>query len=305
MKVNLPCCKLCSSIELEEIIVRDWLYGGSASYTYYECRVCGTLALNENSFPVGIDLYDENYGSFIPNRENRFFLFGLLRSLRNRIVLLHPESLVANLLNYLRPLPFEFMAISGFAKRGSRILDVGCGMGKYLMELRSAGFENLQGLDPFLGSDIKVENGVTLKKGRIEDVSDEFDVIISHHSLEHSEDPLAMIKAMARNLALGGHLIITVPVLGKLYKRFKGFSYIIQAPQHTVLYTVDGLVHLAKLADLELVAMSRGKEFEGDWLKFSQSWMSKGLNGDDDRRDEIANDLQGPGDNVTFVFKVR
>jgi 2-polyprenyl-3-methyl-5-hydroxy-6-metoxy-1,4-benzoquinol methylase len=261
---------------------------------------CETLALQDCHDLPGEDYYNESYGSFVAEDRVRPFFLKFLRNLRNRIVFLHPKSLLASIILWLRPLPYEFSALSLFSKRDSRILDVGCGSGKYLKELSECGYSNLHGIDPFLQTDKVKVGSVVIRKLSIESLEEQYDVIVSHHSLEHSPDPFLMLVSMSRNLSSTGYLILTVPVLGKLYRQFKEYSYIIQAPQHTFLFTIDGLISTAHRSGLELVDLNRGKEFEDDWIRYSIEWMSR-----DDRifEESMMNVFQGEGDNVTFIFK--
>lgn len=296
-------CKICGSSDITSVDVRDWIAKGENVYTYDECGKCGTLAIrNLNDIP-GPDHYNMTYGSFTESELVGGAIKRRLRAFRNRYVLLKFDSILACIFNYIKPLPFEFSALSRYANSKSKILDVGCGSGKYLRELRAAGYTNVSGIDPFLGKDEDVVSNIPIRKKKIEEIFEKFDIIISHHSLEHSEDPLSMLNAFRRNLSPDGYAIITVPVLGKLYQRYRQYTYIIQAPQHAFLFTVDGVIFAAKFAGLELVEMRRGTEFEREWINISNLWRSKSGHKINEPIDKKSLAMVGPGDNVTYVFK--
>jgi 2-polyprenyl-3-methyl-5-hydroxy-6-metoxy-1,4-benzoquinol methylase len=296
-------CKICNSLDITEVQVCDWLVNGDNVYTYDECARCGTLSIRNTKDAPGPEHYNSNYGSFTDEVVGSNTLRNVLRGIRNRYVLMRSNSVLAHIFNYIKPLPFEFTALSKYANSKSSIVDVGCGSGKYLRELSAAGYKNLSGIDPFLGKEEDVISGISIRKKKIEEVSERFDIIISHHSLEHSEDPILMLMAIAKNLNNNGYAIITVPVLGKLYQEYKEYAYIIQAPQHTFLFTVYGLIYIAHVAGLELVEMRRGKEFESEWVDISNNWKSRGSERRQKSIDCKVSKLDGPGDNVTFVFK--
>lgn len=303
MDENTAYCKICKSPDITGVLICDWLTKGENFYEYDECVKCGTLAIRNLKDVPGPEHYNENYGSFTENEVKGHLLRRLLREFRNRYVLLRPNSVLAAFFNYIKPLPFEFTVISKYSNPKSLVLDVGCGSGKYLRELSGAGYQNLSGIDPFLDIDQVIISGIPIRKKKIEEISEQFDIIISHHSLEHSKDPHLMLSAIMKNLSPNGFAIITIPILGKLYHKYRKYTYIIQAPQHTFLFTVYGMIYAAHLAGLELVEMQRGSEFEEEWIKISSDWKRRASEKNSQHPDERSLELDGPGDNVTFVFK--
>ncbi|MEO8216867.1 MAG: class I SAM-dependent methyltransferase [Acidobacteriota bacterium] len=100
-------------------------------------------------------------------------------------------------------------------ERPGKALDVGCGRGFLLANLRDHGFDPL-GLEV---SDVAAWHarhvlGLPVRIARVEDLDLEdssFNVVIFWHSLEHLTNPLAAIDRARRMLRPGGLLVIAVP----------------------------------------------------------------------------------------------
>lgn len=108
--------------------------------------------------------------------------------------------------------------------RETRILDIGCGGGELLRDLRHAGFEQVTGID------ISEESIAFCKRGQIPsvyrmdaaklDFSDaSFDLIIASDILEHTQDDGAVLREWRRVLSDRGVLILFVPAFMFLWSR--------------------------------------------------------------------------------------
>jgi 2-polyprenyl-3-methyl-5-hydroxy-6-metoxy-1,4-benzoquinol methylase len=96
-----------------------------------------------------------------------------------------------------------------------RVIDIGCGPGYYLSQLKPLGFDEL-GIDfnPDMVRFAKEKMGVNAMVGRIEDVinmSARFDLALLTHVLEHVEDPPGLLHSIRQLLKPHGILFVEVP----------------------------------------------------------------------------------------------
>lgn len=85
------------------------------------------------------------------------------------------------------PNPFFDLIISRTGiNYNSKILDVGCGVGNYLLALKRIGFKNLIGVDPYINKEI-TDGDVKIYKKTINELTDsqKHDFIMFNHSFEH------------------------------------------------------------------------------------------------------------------------
>ena len=99
-------------------------------------------------------------------------------------------------------------------KRGGRLLDVGCASGYFLAAARACGFE-AEGveLSTWAAEEARKHFGVRVTIGESDILGREprFDAITMWHSLEHTRDPLATVRAARALLRPGGVLAIELP----------------------------------------------------------------------------------------------
>ncbi|MBI5878468.1 MAG: class I SAM-dependent methyltransferase [Chloroflexi bacterium] len=139
-------------------------------------------------------------------------------------------------------------AIERYVRNG-RLLEVGCGTGLFLDEMRSCGW-NVSGVEPSLHASAYAREslGLNVFSGSLEqfDLSGRsFDVICMWDVLEHLPDPAKALVRLAASLDPGGLLVFSVPNLEGIERRlFKSYWAGWDLPRH--LY----LVPRRALADL-------------------------------------------------------
>lgn len=124
-----------------------------------------------------------------------------------------------------------------------RVLDIGCGSGIGLYNLKKHGW-HVYGLDPsektvkFARKELGLNNVFI---GTLEDKKysvNFFDVIILNHVIEHLPDPKTTLNEIKRILRSGGLLLITTPNFSSLNaKFFRQFWFPLETPRHLYLFT--------------------------------------------------------------------
>lgn len=236
-------CQICggTSSFVRASKVKDWEHNVPGEYEYRECAACGQTQIEP--FPTLDDLikaYPEDYPCHMDMRATKgriyIFLFGIHASLSLRKLkhLIKPEA---------------------------RIIDVGCGNGYFLNLLRSAGFNNLVGID-FNETSVRLcqAKGLKVVRGLFPEYQAEpasFDVIVMNNYLEHVLNPIAELRKARLLLRPGGIFFGGVPNLSsldqKIFGRFWGGFH---APRHTFLFSENQLKKLlveAGFSSVEIV----------------------------------------------------
>ncbi len=138
-----------------------------------------------------------------------------------------------------------------------RILDIGCGNGRWLSALRKLGWQT-SGVEKNRGASgyardklhLDVRTGDLLDY-RYRDKS--FDVVTMWHSLEHLYDPLRTLKEIGRILNNNGLLVIAVPNIDCFIARvFKTYWYGLQLPIHLIAFTPESITKMLKSAGFDV-----------------------------------------------------
>jgi SAM-dependent methyltransferase len=207
------------------------MFGTREHFAYFECQACGCLSIQDQP-PNLSDFYPADYYSFTEG--------GLpsAHRLYNRMTL-SPLFFLVHWLLFASAGMLHRMSLD----RQKRILDVGCGTGELIADLRSLGYR-AEGVDPFIRHDIADEYGVRVRKLQLRDIADEFDVVLFHHSLEHM--PMDALGLARRRVRKGGLCVVVIPVANWAWKHY-GINWVqIDAPRHLVLHTPESLSILAR-----------------------------------------------------------
>jgi len=129
--------------------------------------------------------------------------------------------------------------------RGARLLDIGCGNGRFLLQMRAAGWD-VSGVEADPASAAQaIEAGLNVKVGTLENLAlpdSYFDAVSLHHVLEHLHRPLETLRRCRAVLKPGGTIVIATPNFSAVgHVTFGPDWFPLQSPTHLVLFTPESL----------------------------------------------------------------
>ena len=154
-----------------------------------------------------------------------------------------------------------------FKKKKISLLDVGCGTGVFLYEMKKLG-HNVCGLelDERYANFLKQKKiKVFTKKLKKFKTSKKFDLLTFNKVLEHVNDPLQMLKNCKRLLKQKGILYVELPdVRAKIKGKFAGEFCI----DHLQIFSLNSLDQLANKSGFKVLKLERIIEPSGKYTVF-------------------------------------
>ncbi|GFI46422.1 hypothetical protein IMSAGC019_01736 [Lachnospiraceae bacterium] len=243
-------CKICRNSKNNKIyIVHERMLNNGNTFQYLFCDRCGTLQLIDEVVDIG-KYYQEDYLMFknegcayqkkISYRLKAWIYLNL--KLSNRI------NNVFKFYEYRWLYPLKGMHI----RKNSKILDVGCGSGRWLNQLSSLGYKNLYGVDKF--SPDLTNNEWRFIRGDIDAIPEigGYDLITLHHSFEHMDAPMYVLGVIKKQLKSDGICIIRVPVMNEAWSLYGINWYQIDAPRHFFIYSLKAMKYMCNKAGLKV-----------------------------------------------------
>jgi len=211
----------------------DRLHGFGGTYAYHRCSECGLLFMNPRvRSDAAMHVYPQNYQ---PHGTS---------SVRSG-----PPNLARRTLRWLRGTGLPSLVKRSLGPSSS-VLDVGCGAGEFLSELRGEFGCSVAGLDLSEAAAERASQvlGTKVFCGSLENApwkTGSFDLVTSWWSLEHMPDPERALGRMHELLKDGGHLLVAVPNSRSLMAYvFRDRWYHLDCPRHYHLWTPSSLREL-------------------------------------------------------------
>lgn len=230
-------CAICGNREENKRhVAREMMFGYRDEFEYLECSACGCL--QNVSVPEDLErYYGDNYYSVNTRKRKTNRVYEAIKSARTHAFLGDGGRIGGALLRWFGPPGIPPWVRHAGARQDSRILELGCGTGDALQILRSEGFTQLIGADPFLKADIHHGPGLDIYKADVFALEGRFDFIVLDHAFEHIPAQRANLEAMAKLLAPGGTIVIAIPMLGSAWQRYGVNWFQLDAPRHLFLHT--------------------------------------------------------------------
>jgi SAM-dependent methyltransferase len=218
-------CALCGARDEDRLFVgRDRLLGLPGEFTVVQCRGCGLIYTNPRPSPEALgEYYPERYGVYAPEGGQA-----------QRLALYH-RRLARRLHASRRGLP-------------GTVLDVGCGEGTFLAEMRALGWK-CTGLEMDAGAArrARASRGLQVVNSSVDEAAfpDRFDLVTMSHLLEHVPDPRHALHRAAGWLGRGGRLFLTLPNVDSWERRrFEEDWYPWDLPRHLYHFSPETLERL-------------------------------------------------------------
>lgn len=261
-------CRICGNNSCKSYHIREMMFGTNDQFLYWECENCGCLQIDR--YIENIEkYYPENYYSFKSDDLNSYQTNGFLEYIKIKI-LIYNRLVFNNTLKYiftrLRSSNYQFLNLSMRikAKPYSKILDVGCGNGQFLYELYKLGFSKLKGVDKYIPESFTLFKKIEVLKKDLTEINDKFNIITMHHSFEHMQSQLEVLKNAYKLLYSNGVLILRIPIKNEAWKIYKENWVQIDAPRHYYIHTVESIKLLAENAGFRIETI----EFDSTSFQF-------------------------------------
>ena len=239
-------CSVCSSHNYHAIVAEEKMFGMGGQFQYRECQDCGHVELTE--IPQDISrYYPSNYYSFRQPSPLKTYL----KTKRSAHTHGNRNLIGALIERKIGPDPTAEWFRHAGVKKTDRILDVGCGSGIFLRDLREAGYTSIMGVDPYIEKDFQY-GSIHIKKMSAFDLNQKFDFIMLNHSFEHMLEPVKMMKQLAKLLDKDGTLLIRVPVIGDAWNTYRENWVGLDAPRHFFIPSLSSFSLMAEQSKLKI-----------------------------------------------------
>lgn len=241
MSVSTRCIACGFGIWHPYAVARDRMFNRREPFYYQQCERCGLIRQHPRISLVRLKSHYPSSDYYAYKDEPSPGFFDRLRHyLLGRY---YQPTLASSLLTLIIP---NVPAIPSFVP-GGRLLDVGCGTGDTILELKSLGWD-VYGMDIDANA-VKIahKRGLgNVSYGSYQDIArfpDRFfDVIRLYHVIEHLDNPRLCLSIIRKKLKPGGELVVGTPNAGSVAaKVFGSYWYNLDAPRHIFLFTPKNL----------------------------------------------------------------
>jgi SAM-dependent methyltransferase len=241
--IEHPACDVCGARDAQVLrAVRDDLHDLPGEFEYVVCRRCGLIYLSPRpSRQAVLDYYPEGYDCHQPplaSTRSRILKWAQRRNLAGRRRLVLKQS----------------------GLRRGRILDIGCGSGRFLEEMREAGWTTV-GIEPVasIAELARTQALLDVRVGTTETASlggASFDVVSYWDVLEHTPSPTEELARAKALLVHHGLLVVSLPNWEGFDRAlFRQHWHGFDAPRHLFIFPRVVLARMLREAGFDVVAV--------------------------------------------------
>jgi SAM-dependent methyltransferase len=250
-------CRICFNEKNNTpYVLREMMFGTKETFEYFQCSSCDCIQIKEVPQNLG-DYYPSNYYSFSDNtskiKKLNYFkrlqyehLSGIKPSFLGAIVSYRYKSGFADVYKWCKSMKMN--------DKNARILDIGSGGGEILKRLEVLGFTDLTGSDPFIEKDVYLSDNLRLLKKDISELEGKYDIIMSHHSLEHIDNHAQVLSHINNLLADDGRVLIRIPIFSKpLFEKYGVDLVTLDPPRHLYVHSFKSITTLLEKQGFEVL----------------------------------------------------
>lgn len=253
-------CPVCDSAASDVLHreLQDYTYGAPGVWAMVKCRSCSCTYLNPR--PT-LDTIGRAYANYYTHHPPQLTMVApstrgwLRKALKNGYLkrrfgydlspALPTGSFVLEVIPGIAPLASRYVRDLMRPTGQARLLDIGCGNGQFLFDMRSMGWD-VQGQEvdqeaAALGASVGLPIFLgPLDKAEFADQS--FDAITLSHLIEHVHDPIGLLERCYSLLKPGGVLWVATPNLrADGHQTFGPYWRGLEPPRHIVMFTSEAL----------------------------------------------------------------
>lgn len=233
---NQSICGFCKSTNSKILYNTFDVFGNN--YTINKCNDCYAYFLAPR--PSNERLAQAYDSSYYGEKEEKF-----------------SSPLVEKILDYFRS--GRSRRVSKYLKNGAKVLDVGCGNGRFLKYLLNYGKYELYGTEMEGNSAKRASNisEINLKIGSLEQndfLENYFDAITLFHVFEHLTEPKQVLEIITKIIKPGGIAVFSFPNIASYQaKLFKGKWLHLDPPRHLFFFSPNDFINIMQNYGFEAV----------------------------------------------------
>lgn len=243
MVIEMTICPICKgTLELNKLIAPALDVYRGKMFAYSECAKCGVLVLHNP--PNKAEEVDYSESGYYQRKKVKW------SGLFDKIIALYTAHRIS----------ITRHALGDISLYGKRILDIGCGKGRFLANAQQLGAV-VSGIEPTLRS---YEEAASRLQASVLHASmskemfaaESFDVVTMWHVFEHIPDPMSMLEDCHYALKQGGKLILAVPNYNGIIAKIGGAVWFnLDPPRHLVHYDAPSLTSLVNKTGFEAMKL--------------------------------------------------
>ena len=243
---NLKCIN-CGNDNFQNMYTtQDRHYGIKGDYTIVRCIQCDLHFLNPMPTPEFLDnAYPQTYYSY----QDFYIKESFLHKIYNKFIV-------------------NMSTKDPVFKNPGTILDIGCGSGRFLYQMKLEGWKTFGVEISKSAADLgnKLEN-LNIFNGEIIDAkfdAESFEYVRSNHSFEHIHNPLEVLAEIHKVLKKDGKLFIGVPNINSFNAYFfKKYWWYLGVPVHTYSYSVKTLSEILEKSGFVVENVNYNGDYSG------------------------------------------